>query len=117
MKYGIVYTTVGKEKDAKKIAETLVREKLAACVNITKQIESFYTWNGKLVKDKEILLIIKTRANLFEILKKRIISLHSYEVPEIVFIPIQKGFKSYLDWIEKETVKKIPTTKARKAKT
>lgn len=102
-RYGIVFVTVGKEKEAIRISNTIVSERLAACVNIVPQIQSFYTWKGKLVKDKESLLIIKTRANLFNRLKKRILSLHSYEVPEIIFIPIQKGLKSYLDWIGKVT--------------
>lgn len=105
-KYGIVFVTAGKEKEAKGIAKTIVKERLAACVNIIQPIRSYYTWKGKLVEDKEILLIIKTRSTLFEKLKNRIISLHSYEVPEIVFIPIQKGLKSYLDWINKETRRK-----------
>lgn len=99
--YGIVFVTVGKEKEAKKISRTVVSEKLAACVNIIKPIESYYTWKGKLAEDREILLIIKTKARLFSKLKNRIIALHSYEVPEIIFIPIQKGLKSYLNWIGK----------------
>lgn len=100
-RYGIAFTTVGREKEAVKIARAIVKEKLAACVNIVNPIKSFYTWKGKLVEDKEILLIIKTKTALFERLKKRIVSLHSYEVPEIVFIPIQKGLPPYLQWINK----------------
>lgn len=99
--YGIVFVTVGKEKEAKSIARTVVSERLAACVNIIKPIESCYTWKGKLVEDREILLIIKTKSRLFSRLKNRIVALHSYEVPEIIFIPIRKGLKSYLDWINK----------------
>lgn len=98
-KYGVVFVTVGKEKEAEKIAKTIVTEKLAACVNIIHSINSYYIWEGKFVKDKEILLLIKTKSSLFEKLKNRILSLHSYEVPEIIFIPIQKGLKSYLGWI------------------
>lgn len=99
-KYGVVFTTTGKIEEAKNIAKTLVKEKLAACVNIVNPIDSYYIWEDKLVEDKEILLIIKTKASLFNELKNRIISLHSYKVPEIIFIPIHKGLKTYLDWIE-----------------
>lgn len=102
-KYGVVFTTAGKEEEAKKIAKTLVHEKLAACVNIINSIESYYIWENKFVEDKELLLIIKTRISLFEKLKKRIVSLHSYKVPEIILIPIEKGLKSYLSWIEENT--------------
>lgn len=101
--YGIALVTVGSQKEALKIAQTLVKEKLAACVNVVFPIRSYYTWKGKVHKDKESLLIIKTKSLLFERLKKKILSLHSYEVPEIIFLPIQKGSKSYLDWIDKET--------------
>lgn len=102
-KYGIVFTTTGKIEEAKKIAKTLLREKLAACVNIIRPIDSYYVWENKLVEDKEILLIIKTKTALFNKLKHRIISLHSYKVPEIILTPIKKGLKSYLDWIEENT--------------
>lgn len=102
-KYGVVLVTVGKEKEAIKIAETIVKEKLAACTNIIRPIQSYYTWKGKFVKDKEILLIIKTKTVLFERLKRRILSLHSYEVPEIILVPILKGLKSYLNWISENT--------------
>lgn len=102
-KYSIVFTTAGKIEEAKKIAKILVQEKLAACVNIIRPIDSYYVWENKLVEDKEILLIIKTRISLFNKLKNRIISLHSYKIPEIILIPIKKGLKSYLDWIEENT--------------
>lgn len=104
-KFGLVLVTVGSEKEAQKIAETLVKEKLAGCVNIIPQVKSYFSWRKKFYKEKEALLLVKTKTALFEKLKKRILKLHSYETPEIVLLPIEKGFKNYLDWIEKETKK------------
>lgn len=102
-KYGVVFVTAGNKREAIRIANTLVKEKLCACVNIISPIQSYYTWKGKLVSDKESLLIIKTKTTLFKKLKDRILSLHSYQVPEIILIPIQKGLKQYLNWIGKAT--------------
>lgn len=104
-KFGLVLVTVGSEKEAQKIAETLVKAKLAACVNVIPQVKSYFSWQKKFYKEKETLLLVKTKTVLFEKLKKRILKLHSYETPEIVLLPIEKGFKNYLDWIEKEIVK------------
>jgi len=104
-KFGIVLVTVGSEKEADKIAQTLVKEKLAACVNIIPRIRSYFNWRKKFYKKKETLLLIKTKPILFEKLKSRVLKLHSYETPEIILLPIEKGFKNYLNWIEKETGK------------
>jgi len=104
-KFGLVLVTVGSEKEADKIAQTLVKEKLAACVNVIPQIKSYFNWRKKFYKQKETLLLIKTTAALFEKLEKRILKMHSYNTPEIILLPIEKGFKNYLDWIEKETKK------------
>ena len=102
-KFGLVLVTVGSEKEAQKIAETLVKEKLAACVNIIPKIKSYFNWRKKFYKEKETLLLVKTKAILFERLKSRILKLHSYKIPEIILLPIEKGFKNYLNWIGKET--------------
>ncbi|HKZ21868.1 MAG TPA: divalent-cation tolerance protein CutA [candidate division Zixibacteria bacterium] len=104
-KFGLVLVTVGSEKEAGKIAEILVKEKLAACVNIIPQVKSYFSWQKKFYKGKETLLLIKTRVALFERLENRILKMHSYQIPEIILLPIEKGFKNYLDWIEKETKK------------
>jgi len=85
-----------------KIAERIVDEKLAACVNIF-PVNSIYFWKGKIEKGKEHLLLIKTRENLFDSLKERIVELHSYEVPEIVGVPVEKGYEQYLKWIFEST--------------
>jgi len=88
--------------DADRIARALVEERLAACVNIA-SIRSCYIWEGALSQDKEELLIIKTRKILIEPLKKRILDLHSYSLPEIVVLPIIDGYQPYLDWMAQST--------------
>lgn len=94
--------TVGAEEEGATIAKTLLAEKLAACVSIT-PINSFYTWQGKINQDREWQLLIKTRFNLFERLAQRIKTLHSYDVPEIIALPIVAGDSSYLNWIAENT--------------
>ncbi|MFX1565056.1 MAG: divalent-cation tolerance protein CutA [Promethearchaeota archaeon] len=100
----LVFVTVGKEEEAKIIARKLVEESLAACVGIIPQ-SSIYSWKGEIVEDNEVLLIIKTSNEMFIPLRDRILSIHSYEVPEIIRIDIQEGHEPYLRWIE-ETVQK-----------
>jgi periplasmic divalent cation tolerance protein len=84
--------------EAEGLAGRLVEERLAACVNIA-SVRSCYIWEGKLCRDEEALLIIKTTKSLFEPLKKRILELHSYTVPEIIALPVALGYRPYLDWI------------------
>jgi len=104
-KFGLVLVTVGSEKEADRIAQTLVKEKLVACVNIIPQVKSYFNWQKKFYKKKETLLLIKTRVALFERLENRILKMHGYKTPEIVLLPIEKGYRNYLNWIEKETIK------------
>lgn len=104
MELRVVFCTIDRLEAAKKIANTLISEKLAACVNIIPKIYSVYQWKGEIVEDEEYLMIIKTRESLFEKLKKRINELHSYEVPEIVSFEIIDGAKPYLDWIYDSTI-------------
>lgn len=98
----VVYTTTGSETEAEKIAEALVSEKLAACVQYMK-INSVYRWQDKINKDVEFLLILKTKKRLYKAVEKRIRELHSYECPEIIATPIAEGSKSYLNWINENT--------------
>lgn len=84
--------------EAEALARTLVEERLAACVNLA-PVSSCYIWDGKVNMDGETLLIIKTTRMRFEPLKKRILELHSYSVPEIVAVPIVEGHEVYLDWV------------------
>ena len=89
---------------ASSLAENLVSNKLAACVNIVNGVESVYQWQDKLARDKEILLIIKTRKPLFAKIKQTIQKLHDYELPEIIAVPVAAGEKNYLDWIKSATI-------------
>lgn len=94
----IIFITTGKLKEAKTIATSLVEQKLAACVGILPQ-NSVYRWKGKIVEDNEYLLLIKTQQDQFNNIRQVVLSLHSYEVPEIISIVITEGHKPYLDWI------------------
>lgn len=99
----VVFVSAGSKEEAEKIASGLLKEKLAACVNIVKDVDSHFWWQGKLDRAKETLLIIKTKKSLFAGLVKKVKSLHSYEVPEIIALPIIAGHKPYLDWIDEST--------------
>jgi periplasmic divalent cation tolerance protein len=101
--YIVVFCTVPDEKTGQDLAAKLVEERLAACVNLNGGITSFYWWQDKIEKDSENLLIIKTRRELFPELEAKIRSLHPYQVPEIIALPILQGHPPYLDWIRAET--------------
>jgi periplasmic divalent cation tolerance protein len=100
--YSIVITTTTTNKLAEKIAEALVKKKLAACVQLL-PIQSLYTWKKKAKKEKEITPLIKSRSDKFKEIEKLIKKLHPYEVPEIIEIKIDRGSKDYLGWISKVT--------------
>jgi periplasmic divalent cation tolerance protein len=96
----VVLATCGSQKEARKIARALVERRLAACVNeIGAPVTSVYRWKGKVESAKEFLLVIKTTKKRFAALRKAIRELHSYEVPEIIALPIVEGSRAYLDWI------------------
>lgn len=97
-----VFTTTASEAEADAIAEALVVERLAACVQFT-AIRSRYVWKDALQKDDEVLLVIKTRRERFEALSARIRALHSYETPEIVMLPVEAGDPAYLAWVAAAT--------------
>jgi periplasmic divalent cation tolerance protein len=90
-------------KGVEKITRKILENRLAACVNITPQLKSVYWWKGRMETATERLLIIKTKSSLFSSLENLIRSIHPYQVPEIVALPISKGYKPYLDWISAET--------------
>jgi periplasmic divalent cation tolerance protein len=101
----VVMVTAPNIQVARQIADVLIKNRLAACVNILPQIQSVYTWQGEIHDDQEVLLIIKSRAPLFEdALVPAVQSVHPYDVPEIIALPIQMGAQNYLDWIAAETV-------------
>lgn len=93
----VVYCTAPPE-EADSLARALVEERLAACVNIA-SVRSCYIWEGKLNLDQEALLIIKTTRGRFGALRKRIVELHSYTLPEIIALPLVEGHQPYLDWL------------------
>jgi periplasmic divalent cation tolerance protein len=99
--FGVVLVTASSQEEAKKIAITLIENKLAACVNVT-EVNSFYSWEDKINADREWQLIIKTDLSKFESLAAKIQELHSYQVPEIIALPIIGGSKNYLNWIQEQ---------------
>jgi len=101
-KFSLVYITAPNEKEAKRIADVLVSEKLAACCNIFK-IDSIYWWRGKIEKTGEYGIFVKTKKSLVEKIIKRVKEIHSYSVPCIISFNIEKGSKDFLNWIEKST--------------
>lgn len=96
--YGVVLVSAGSLPEAEAIATSLVKSKLAACVNLV-PIQSIYTWQGELHQEQEWQLLIKTDLSQFPTLEAKIRELHSYEVPEIIALPIVAGSQPYLDWI------------------
>ena len=103
--YKVIFCTVPSKDDGKKIGNILVKERLAACVNIVSGITSIYEWKGELCDDSECLMIIKSRKELFENIKKRIVGNHPYELPEIISLSIDDGLEPYLNWISENTTK------------
>ena len=99
----VVLVTVGSEQEAETIATTLLEERLAACVNVTSPIRSLYRWEGRIADDREWQMVIKTQARLFEALAARVRALHSYDLPEIIALPVLAGTTDYVDWIQNET--------------
>ena len=95
----LVLSTVGKREDADRIAQALVGERLAACVNVVPGVVSTYRWKGEVEREDELLLLIKTRAERVEELGARLRALHPYELAEMVVLPIAGGYPPYLDWI------------------
>jgi len=98
----VVFVTTGTEAEAHKIAELLLGKRKAACVNIVPGVDSSFWWQGKLDSARESLLIIKTRASLLSEIIELVKSVHSYEVPDIIALPIIGGNEDYLKWIDDE---------------
>lgn len=95
----LCYCTCPDAASAQAIAEALVGERLAACVNRLPGVASTYRWQGQVTTDAEELLLIKTVASRFEVLKTRLLALHPYELPELIAVPVERGHAAYLDWI------------------
>jgi periplasmic divalent cation tolerance protein len=95
----IVLCTVPDQDTAEDIANILIADKLAACVNIIPGITSVYRWEDRIEQAEELILVIKTRETVYEALQAKIVDLHPYELPEIIAVPIQNGLPAYLSWL------------------
>jgi len=97
----VVLVTVPSREDGERIAEAVVGAALAACVNLVGPIRSIYRWQGAVSRDDEHLLLIKTTRQRYAALEARIKALHSYDVPEVIALPIEMGSAAYLEWLKK----------------
>jgi periplasmic divalent cation tolerance protein len=98
--YKLCLTTVDKKSTARTIAKSLLKQKLVACVNISDQLTSLYTWQGKLVEDKEYLLLMKTQSQKIAALRDTLLGLHPYDTAEFIVLDIVDGSQKYLGWID-----------------
>lgn len=101
--YLVVFITTSSYDEARKIASALVDQRKAACVNIVPKVNSLFRWKGEIEEAEESLLVVKTRAELFPDVVSTVKSIHSYEVPEIIALPIVEGNPDYLTWLKEET--------------
>jgi periplasmic divalent cation tolerance protein len=99
----VVYITASNTEEAVKIAEMAVNERLAACANIIDNMTAIYRWEGKIQKDNEAVLLLKTKSSLFSELEKAVRAIHSYVSPCIVSIPISDASESYAEWLISQT--------------
>jgi periplasmic divalent cation tolerance protein len=98
----LVLITAGSEEEAEAIARALVAERLAACVNIVPGITSVYRWQGEVQRDQEWLLLVKSRRDVLDDLAQRLQELHSYDLPEVIALPLVGGSAPYLAWLRAE---------------
>ncbi len=98
----VIMTTAGSQEEAEKLANALVGDQVAACVQLV-PITSYYTWKGEAQSDDEILLLVKTRAPVYSRVEELIRSLHSYDTPEVIAVPVASGSPGYLSWIQEVT--------------
>ena len=99
----VIFVTAEDRQQADKIAEKLVADKLIACANVVPGIQSIFRWKGKVDRAQEVLLILKSRRRHFPKIIKTVQALHSYEVPEVIALPIIEGNKDYLKWLTDST--------------
>jgi len=95
----LILVTASSRREARKIARHLVESRLAACVNISQAIQSIYRWEGKRAEEREFLMLIKSTRELFPEIRKQILKIHSYAMPEIICLPIVDGSQAYLKWV------------------
>ncbi|HEY7531346.1 MAG TPA: divalent-cation tolerance protein CutA [Nitrospiraceae bacterium] len=99
----LVFVTAANRSEALKISERAVRTKLAACGNVLPKIESVFRWKGKIERQQEVLVILKTTVRRYQALERMIKAAHSYQVPEIIAVSVVQGSRPYLDWVRRET--------------
>jgi periplasmic divalent cation tolerance protein len=99
----VVFITTSNHEEAARLADSLVSERLAACVNIVPAIESVYRWEGKIARDTEALMIVKTTGGRYPDLERRVKELHSYSTPEVIAVGIERGSEQYLNWLRDST--------------
>ena len=99
----VVLVTTPNREVAESIARRLVEARLAACINIVDGIKSMYWWKGRIEEGNEVLMIIKTRLDLFNELVEKVKKNHVYEVPEVIALPVIIGYRDYINWLEEET--------------
>lgn len=99
MMYTVTFITAANKKQARAIAKALISKKLAACVNIIDKVESLFWWKGKVESAGEVLLMVKSRSEKLSKIIKTVKANHSYQVPEIISLPIKAGDAAYLRWI------------------
>jgi len=103
----VVLVTVGSTEEGTRLGEALVSEKLAACVNLISGVRSIYIWEGSVCNESEVLLVIKTTENAYGPLEARLKELHTYSVPEIIALRIDRGSDQYLGWLSESTAPDI----------
>jgi periplasmic divalent cation tolerance protein len=111
-----ILTTTGTEEQALSLARALVAERLAACVNIIGPVRSVYRWRDAIEDDREFLLLIKTRATLYMKVERRVRELHTYEVPEVIALSLDRGSPPYVQWLLDSTGTERTTAKSRTRK-
>lgn len=104
MDYIVVMVTTAGQEEAEKISRALLENKLAACCSLVAGVRSLYWWQGKISDDQEVLLVIKSRADMFDKIKGTVAALHSYTVPEIIALPVVTGSEPYLKWIDQSLI-------------
>ena len=98
----VVFTTCNSQEQGAQLARHLIEHRLAACVNILTGARSFYRWKGEIEQASEVVLLIKSRRDIFDKLREAIAQLHSYEIPEVIALPVVDGSDAYLSWLDRE---------------
>jgi periplasmic divalent cation tolerance protein len=111
----VVLSACDSEEEATRMARRLVERGLASCVNILPQARSIYRWQDKIEDAREFLLLIKSRRDVFDALRAEIVKIHSYEIPEVIALPVVDGAPAYLAWVDRELDREIePESEARR---